>query len=222
MTRSRKILALLGMTLVLLLAGCVRFQADLSVDADDTLDGDIVVAVVSDHRPGSDDNARENAEMVEAQLLPTLRGANGVTAEKYEQDDYLGTRFTLADTPIDALAGGQDGALSLTRSGDEFTFIGTLDFTPGDEPAAETGDPSDSGIEVAISFPGEVLDHNGELSGTKVTWTTTLEGSIDMLATASAIPVGPPLWVFLVAGGAVLAVVVVIVLVVVRGPRFVS
>lgn len=222
MTRSRKILALLGMTLVLLLAGCVRFQADLSVDADDTLDGDIVVAVVSDHEPGSDDNARENADRIEAQLLPALRGANGVKAEAYEQDDYLGTRFTLTDTPIDALAGGQQGALSLTRSGDTFEFSGTLDFTPGDEPTQESGDPTDSGIEVSISFPGEVLEHNGELSGTKVTWTTTLEGSVDMHATASATPSGPPAWVFAIAGGAVLVVVVVIVLLVVRGRRSVS
>jgi hypothetical protein len=222
MTGSRKIMALLGAMLVLLLAGCVRFQADLSVAEDDTLDGDIVVAVVSDHEPGSDDNARENAGKIEAQLLPALRGATGVTAEVYEQDDYLGTRFTLSDTPIEALAGGENGALSLTRSGDRFEFSGTLDFTPGDEPAEDTGDPADSGIEVSISFPGDVLDHNGELSGNTVTWTTTLEGSVDMHATASAIPSGPPAWVFAVAGGAVLVVVVVIVLLVVRGRRSLS
>jgi hypothetical protein len=197
MTRSRRILALFGMLLVLALAGCVRFQADLSVDADNTLDGNIVVAVVSDHEPGSDDNARENAAKIEAQLLPGLRGANGVTAEAYEQDDYLGTRFTLADTPIEALDGGDaDGALTLTRTGDEFEFTGTLDFTPDDEELGDDeveGDPADSGISVAISFPGEVLEHNGELEGTKVTWATTLEGSVEMHAVASAEPSGPPL-----------------------------
>jgi hypothetical protein len=205
MTRSRKILALLGMMLVLALAGCVRFQADLSVDADNTLDGDIVVAVVSDHEPGSDDNARENADKIEAQLLPALRGANGVTAESYEQDDYLGTRFTLTDTPIDALNGGDaDGALTLVRTGDEFEFTGTLDFTPDDAELDDEeveGDPADSGITVAISFPGEVLEHNGQLDGTKVTWSTTLEGSVEMHAVASAERSGPPL-------GAVVAIVV--------------
>ena len=52
MTRSRKILAPLGMLLVLALAGCVRFQADLKVSPDNTLDGDIVVAVITNDEPG--------------------------------------------------------------------------------------------------------------------------------------------------------------------------
>jgi hypothetical protein len=195
MTRSRKILAALGMLLVLALAGCVRFQADLSVSPENTLDGDIVVAVIANEEPGSADDAQDAADDIEGQLLPALRGADGVTATPYAEDDYVGTRFTLADTPMEALDGGDaDGALKLTRSGDEFAFAGTLDFTPDDtgtDEGAVDGDPEDSGISVSISFPGEVIDHNGELDGTTVTWNTTLEGSVDMRATASAVPAQP-------------------------------
>lgn len=215
MTRSRKILALVGAVLVLALAGCVRFQADLSVTPENTLDGDIVVAVIAnDDDPGSQQNAQDAAADIEARLLPGLRGSDGVTAKPYEQDDYVGTRFTLDDTPIDALSGGgSEGALSLTRTGDVFEFSGTLDFTPDDQAAAQP-DPGDGGIQVAISFPGEVLEHNGELEGSKVTWSTSLEGSVDMHARASAIPSGPPAWVWLAAGAALLVVVAVIVVVV--------
>jgi hypothetical protein len=208
MTRSRKVLVALGMLLVLALAGCVRFQADLSVDDRNLLDGDIVVAVITNDEADSADKAQDAVADIEASLLPELRGANGVTAEPYEQDDYVGTRFTLADTPMEALNGGDaDGAITLTRSGNEFEFSGTLDFTPDTEPGtgdAVEGDPEDSGISVAISFPGEVTDHNGQLEGTKVTWTTTLEGSVDMHATASAVPSGP-------SAGAVAAIVIGIV-----------
>ena len=223
MTRSSKIVAALGMLLVLALAGCVRFQADLSVDDQNRLDGDIVVALITDDQAGSADNARENASKIEAQLLPELRGADGVTAEPYEQDDYVGTRFTLDDTPIEALDGGDaDGALKLTRSGDTFDFSGTLDFTPDDEPLTDEeveGDPKDSNITVAISFPGEVLDHNGELTGTQVTWTTTLEGSVDMHATASAIPSGPPVALIVLIVLLILAAVAVLVIVLIRRRR---
>jgi hypothetical protein len=228
MTRSRtlpfkRVLAALGMLLVLALAGCVRFQADLRVDERNLIDGDIVVAVITTDEPDSADNARDSVAEIEGQLLAGLSGAAGVSEEPYEQDDYVGTRFTLDDTPIEALDGGDaDGALRLTRDGDEFAFSGTLDFTPDDEPVDGDdvqGDPADSNISVAISFPGEVLEHNGELNGNQVTWTTTLEGSVDMEARASAIPNGPPVWVWIVAAGAALLIAIAIIIAVVRMRR---
>jgi hypothetical protein len=222
MTRSRRILAVLGMLLVLALAGCVRFQAGLSVDEHNRLDGNIVVAVISGDEEGAAENAEKGAASIEASLLPDLRGADGVTAERYEQDDYIGTRFTLHDTPIDALGGGSEGALTLTREGDVFEFSGTLDFTPGSEPVPideVDGDPGDADISVAISFPGEVLEHNGQLSGNQVTWTTTLEGSVDMEARASAIPSGLPAWLWVVAAGAALLIAITVVIVLNRRGR---
>ena len=220
MTRSRKILAALGMLLVLALAGCVRFQADLRVSPEDTLDGDIVVAVITNDEPDSADKARDAADDIEARLLPALRGADGVTATPYEQDDYVGTRFSLAGTPIDALnGGGSEGALTLTRAGDEYDFTGTLDFTPDSEPTPGEevdGDPGDADIAVSIAFPGEVLEHNGELQGTSVTWTTTLEGSVDMHARASAVPSGPPAWLWAIAAGAALLIALAVIVVVIR------
>lgn len=234
MTRSQRILAAVGTALAvtLALAGCVRFQADLSVDDANRLDGDIVVAVITNDEPGSADQARESSAEIETQLLPALRGADGVTAQPYEQDDYVGTRFTLADTPMQALDGGDaDGALRLTREGDVFTFTGRLDFTPDDTPDAGTdgtsgtgapetpADPGDGGIEVRMTFPGEVIEHDGELSGTTVTWSTSLEGAVDMRATASAIPSCPPMWVWLVAAGAALLIVLVTGFVLIRTRR---
>ena len=220
MTRSRRILAALGMLLVFALAGCVRFQTELTVSPDNTLDGDIVVAVITDDSAGSADKARDAAADIEAQLLPGLRGTDGVTAEPYTDDDYVGTRFTLDDTPIDAFAGGQDdNALVLTRSGERFLFSGVLDFTPGDEQEEQTvpGDPADADIRVTMHFPGEVLSHNGEVDGTTVTWTTSLEGSIEMRATASADPASAPFSVphLLIVLGVILLPLIVIAIVVV-------
>lgn len=219
MTRSRKLLAALGMLLVLALAGCVRFQADLNVSDHDTLDGSIVVAVITNDEPGSVEDAQTAASDIESTLLPQLRGAEGVTAEAYEQDDYVGTRFSMSGTPIDALSGG-NGALTLVREGDEYVFTGRLDFTPGDDSGAEAeGDAADSNITVAMSFPGDVIDHNGELSGNKVTWATTLEGAVDMEARASAIPNGPPAWVVPVVVLLLLLIAAAVVIVIVRRRR---
>jgi hypothetical protein len=183
-----------------------------------------VVAVITDDSAGSADKARDAAADIEAQLLPGLRGSDGVTAKPYEQDDYVGTRFTLDDTPIEALSSNdQDHAISLTRAGDRFLFSGVMDFTPGDDSGAETveGDPSDADIRFSMHFPGEVTVHNGQLDGTTVTWTTTLKGSIEMRATASAVPApwSPPVGLIVAIVALVVAAGAIVALVVVRGRR---
>jgi len=220
MTRSRKILALLGMLLVLALAGCVRFQADLKLNPDDTVNGTIIVAVVTDDDDESREEASAGADRIAEALLPGLRGADGVTASAYDQDQYVGTKFDMSNTPIDAFSGGgSEGALSLTREGSEFAFSGTLDFTPDDGETQIDPDDDTSNITVAVTFPGEVYEHNGELSGTTVTWSGTLESKIDMEARGSAVATAPPAWLWLVAAAATLLIVIAIVIVVVRTRR---
>ncbi|MEP6843170.1 MAG: hypothetical protein ABJA11_06595, partial [Pseudolysinimonas sp.] len=170
----------------------MRFQAQLTVSPDNTLNGDIVVASVVGDEAGAKGAANDRAAAIEQKLLPGLSGSDGVTRTKYDQDGYLGSRFTLADTPLTAInTDGSDGSLQLTREGDHFVFSGKADFTP-DSDQAPAKDADTSNIEVSITFPGKVTEHNGKLDGTRVSWNTSYEGSLDMHATASAEPVGPP------------------------------
>jgi hypothetical protein len=216
-TRRSVFGALVGAILLLVLAGCVRFQADLSVSPENTVNGSVVVAVIVGDEADSRDVAAESADKIEAQLLSNLRGAPGVRREVYDQDGYLGSRFTFAGTPLSAFEGsGSDGSLSLTRDGDEFVFSGILDFTPGDDEAEVDPDDDTSNITVAVHFPGAVTEHNGELAGNTVTWTTSLEAKIDMEARASAISSGPPAWVWILVGVSVVLLAFVTVLVVRR------
>lgn len=213
-------LALIGMLLVLALAGCVRFQADLKLNPDDTVNGSIIVAVVTDDDDKSREAASAGADRIAEALLPGLRGADGVTASVYDQDQYIGTKFDLANTPIEAFSGGgSEGALTLTREGSEFAFSGTLDFTPGDGQTQIKPDDDTSNITVAVTFPGEVTEHNGELSGTTVTWSGTLESKIDMEARGSAVASGPPAWLWAIAALVVLVVATIIIVMVVRRRR---
>lgn len=218
MNRSRKLMsvALVG-ALVLLLSGCVRFQADLSFNPDDTVDGSIVVAVVL----ADDEDAKEQAAaavgQIEAQLLGSLRGETGVRASEYDQDGYYGTRFDLDDTPLSAFAGGgNEGKLTLSRMGDEYVFSGLLDFTPTDGFDAADPDDDTSDITVSVTFPGTVTEHNGELNGTTVSWSTTPEAKIEMDARGNVTPNGPPVWVTAVVSLAGLAVVVAVLVMVLR------
>src|SRR5690606_24636967 len=103
-------------TLGLVLAGCGRFHVTLEVGPDNTVRGDIIVAMIV----GEDENARENAQSaadeLEQSLLPGLRDADGVTVAPYDEDGYLGSRLSLLGTPISAFDASD--VFTLERDGD--------------------------------------------------------------------------------------------------------
>ena len=164
--RRKLLVPILAILTVLALAGCVRFQADLSLNPDDTVDGSIVLAVVLGDDADAKENAAEAVANIETELLGGVSGAVGATRSEYDQDGYYGTRFSFDDTPIEAFDGASsEGSLRLTRDGDEFVFEGLLDFTPDDGEVAGRPRRRQSNITVKITFPGEVTEHNGELVG---------------------------------------------------------
>lgn len=219
MRKTRIAGALIATAALLLLSGCVRFQADLTVTLENTLNGDIVVASVVGDGATAKDEAKDRAADIESKFLPNLSGAEGVTRSDYDSDGYAGSKFSLSNTPLEAInSDSENGSLSLTRDGETFVFDGTINFTP-DSDEAPPKDADESNIEVAISFPGEVTDHNGVLDGTRVTWNTSYEGSLDMHAVASAEPVGPPAWIWIVSGVGGLAVIAIIVIAVMASNR---
>ena len=191
----------------------MRFQAELTVTPQNTLNGDIVVASIVGDGDSAKDDAKDRAESIEAELLPNLSGAVGVTRSEYDEDGYAGSRFSLNNTPIEAISSDTEhGSLSLKRDGDTFVFDGQINFTPdSDEEPVDGADESD--IEVTITFPGAVTDHNGKLDGTRVSWNTSYEGSLDMHAVASAEQAGPPPWVWALAGLAIIAAIAIVVVV---------
>lgn len=217
MRNKKSALAALAVLVVVALSGCVRFQAELTVSPNDTVNGTIVAAALVGDEADSREQAESIATQIEEQLLPGLRGAPGVTATVYDEDDHLGTRFSFTDTPLYAFS---SESFSLTRDGEEFVFSGALDFTPEQDDVAPESDADTSNITVSITFPGAVEESNGKVSGNTVSWSTTYEQSIVMDARGSAVSSGPPVWLIVVGGvGAVLALAVVIAVAIKRWPR---
>ncbi|MEO7146514.1 MAG: hypothetical protein ABIW81_01915 [Terrimesophilobacter sp.] len=219
MRKSRTTGALIAIAAILLLSGCVRFQAHLTVTPENTLNGDIVVASIVGDADNAKNDAKDRAVAIEKKLLPNLSGADGVTRSDYDSDGYAGSRFSLSNTPLEAINSNSDnGSLSLKRDGDTFMFDGTVNFTPNSDQAPPKN-ADKSNIEVAITFPGTVTKHNGKLEGTRVSWNTSYEGSLDMHAVASAEPVGPPAWVWVLVGAGILVTIAIMVIVVVATKR---
>jgi len=207
--------------LVLALAGCVRFQADLTLNTDNTVDGSIVVAVVvAEETEEARTTALTQAGDIESQLLGSLRDAAGVSTSEYEEDGYLGSRITFDDVALDAFSGQKPESLKFTRDGDEYLFTGVLDFSAQSIPDDE-GEDDGTNLTVSVTFPGEVSEHNGELAGTTVTWSTPIDQRLEMSARGASAPAGAPvlLIVLVIVGILVLAAAVVAVLLFLRSRR---
>lgn len=218
MTATRLLRIATVATLGLLLAGCGRFHVTLEVNADNTVNGEIIVAMIV----GDDDNAAENARTaaddLEQRLLPGLRDADGVTLESYDDDGYLGTRLILLGTPVSAFEGSD--VFTLQRDGDVFQFRGSVELT--DEAAADDDIVPDDGerdVIVSLRFPGEVTSHNGESSSNRVEWVSDWNGTLDMRATAMAEPSGAPSWAWIAAGVTMLLLVGAVIMLAARGRR---
>jgi hypothetical protein len=192
--------------LVLALAGCVRFQADLTLSPENTVDGSIVVAVlVSEDTDDAREQALTASSQIESELLGSLRDASGVTTSEYDQDGYLGSLITFDDVAFDAFSGQSEESLKIVRDGDAYLFTGTLDFSGESAPTEDA--EGDDNLTVAVTFPGEVAEHNGELSGTTVRWTTSVDQRLEMSARGAATPAGPP--ILLIAGIAFVVLLVI-------------
>jgi hypothetical protein len=183
----RSIATLAGLTL--LLAGCLKLDMAITISPDDTVDGEMVFAV--------------NKQLLEltGQNLDDVLGdatvpsdVEGATQEPYEDEDFVGTQVTFEDVALSDLSEGSDpDALTIVRSGDTYEVDGVMDLSTDD--ADLQGNPFEDQItqafdtaelRIAITFPGEVLETNGQVDGTTVTWEPVFGERNVLTAVASA------------------------------------
>jgi len=179
--------------LAVLLSGCLKLDAVLTVNADDTITGDYVVAYKKDpNRPAVGfGTVRE--------LLVTSGTA---TASRYDDGEYEGTRYRLDAVPLADLARflpvtyerRQTGTIRITRDGSDFVVTGTFDFRET-RPTARTPEQQRQAeelfsVRVRLTFPGTVQSGNGTVEGSSVTWQMRPFTITTLQARASAI--APP------------------------------
>lgn len=158
-SRSRAGL-LLAVLVLLTLTGCTRAQVALAVQPDDTVDGTIVIATPD----GAPDG---NGPQVT--VPPELAGK--VEISEYDQDGFVGSQANFSDlsfaevSELNALGGSASGRADLTlrRLGERIAVQGRADLT--------TMSVDRSDVRLAMSFPGEVVETDGEADGSTVTWT---------------------------------------------------
>ncbi len=184
----RSLVSLTGLTL--LLAGCLKLDMAITIAPDDTVDGEIVFAV--------------NKELLEltGQNIDDMLGdtavpddVEGATSEPYEDDRFAGTRVVFEDVALEDMQERSDpDSLSIERVGDTYEVNGVLDLgmedadlegNPFEEQISEAFDTAE--LRIAITFPGEVIETNGRVQGTTVTWEPVFGERTEITAVASAV-----------------------------------
>ena len=182
----------------LALSGCMRFSADLTVKADNTVDGSYVVAIEkgSGSAMGGSDTSVSQGLYEDSGLQTSFEKS---WTHPYAKDGYSGIEVTFRDEPLASFA-PTDDRFGITREGDEFVVSGKASSTESTK-ATSSGDTPE--MTVTIAFPGAVASANGNIDGNTVTW-NLVDGPPTLEARASAIPNSSP-WPSIAATALVLA-----------------
>ncbi|MEV0003600.1 DUF3153 domain-containing protein [Micromonospora sp. NPDC050980] len=167
--RSRAFRVAVCLALVAALSGCMQLNLGLTVNADDTISGQLLLtaqkSVLKQRNP---DAAVAFAEL--RQNIPTLPAG---TETRYEDATFYGIQITYRKTP---LAQFTSESVNLVRDDDLYRFSLPLDPKKYGGKVAEQ-DPRNQqafmtlmSFEISVTFPGRVLDTNGETTGRSVSW----------------------------------------------------
>jgi len=225
MRNRRRWCVALAPILLLALSGCVKLDMDLTVQADNTIDGTIITAVDKGLLTASGLTETALVRKLEKQGLFSDwdRPKQGTFSEHpYNTDGKIGRRYTFSDVPLTEFGGR--GALSIQRKGDRFFVTGLVDMTTetptglGEMAIAERfGRTAETRIR--ITFPGEVLKSNGKIDGRSVTWHPKLGERTALSAEARTSAIIPVLLIVASAAAVFLVIVGLTVFLVLRHRR---
>jgi hypothetical protein len=208
MARRFRMAARLGafVALALLLTGCIKLNMNLVLNSNDTVSGRVQFGVQKELLELTGQSAEDLLGDV-----PLPSDAPGVTTEPFEDEEYAGQQFNFESVPIErfnqgvAVATGATGLsgvpdsdqLSITREGDTFVVAGVLDLSGGSvtgvtNPFGGSGAEllESADIRISITFPGDVIEANGQIDGNTVTYVPRFGDRLEIDATGSALDDG--------------------------------
>lgn len=197
----RTMALLLAAATPVVLTGCLKVDVDLEVSRFDTFSGSVVVAVVEELAAFADEDPSTGI------FGDVFEENPGVSVETFLEDGYAGEKAVFEGAPFAALDEFSDdqSTLSLRRDNNHVIFEGTLDFASEDtDDAGFFGDQLltlASDMEVSVSFPGNVVETNGQLDEdtNTVTWDPKLGDTTYFYAKAEAGAL-IPWWAWLIIG----------------------
>lgn len=153
----------LAIVAIVVLSGCVRYNVDMNLASNDTASGTVIIAVQS----GSGEKmGLESDQEALTQLFGEEPFGSRFVPSEYTNGDWVGTEYTFKSVPISDLT-DLNSLFTVTHNGDVYTVAGA---SPPITPEQKDQMPPDAESTLSITFPGDVIEHNGTLKGNTVTW----------------------------------------------------
>ncbi|MCM3660348.1 hypothetical protein M3148_04975 [Georgenia satyanarayanai] len=161
----RGLSALLLLPLLLVLAGCFRLDMGLTINENDTLDVSMEVGDLTGMATRADMDCSE----LESELGDAPEDAEFAVEDIEDEDGNIGCRISATGAPIDSMTGE---GMNIERVDDTYVFSFDGDETGMGDTSSLEDMPAGMEPQVAISvtFPGEVIEADGEIDGNTVTW----------------------------------------------------
>jgi hypothetical protein len=206
------------------LAGCLKVDMSLEINDDDSIDGHVIMAFGDELAQLTGQDPETLAQQFEDDVMEDA--PEGVTQEPYEDDEFQGTRLVLDGVALEEFDVGEDETFSIVHEGNEYRVNGVLDMTGAEEFGDLSGEEQElidrfadsMDVRVAITFPGDVIEHNGELEGRTVTWTPEFGETLDVQARAEDSAGSSFPWWIVGVGAALVAVAAMVLLALRRRP----
>lgn len=201
---------------LLLLSGCMKFNASYDIKDEDHVNANLTIAVSKSMAEMSGQNT--GGELKECEQVMSAFGVTDKAATKrYEDDEYIGCTIVGEDNAKNI--GTRDSGVAITFTDDEVKFrMGQEIFSP-ETSGQEITPEMLSDFKVSVTFPGTVTQHSGSstVDGNTVTWTSAKElMSSGITATSERSSSALAWWMWLIIGVLALAVIGAVIAVIVR------
>jgi hypothetical protein len=201
--RRNRLLALTAVALGLLLTltGCVKLDMDLTVRSNDTVDGTVIIAVDKALLTAAGLGQTQLRDQLEKQgpFPASERPKKGKFSQRpYDKDGKVGEAYIFSGVPLAEFGRGSNSSLKITHKGDRYFVTGVLDLTSNsaadpEQQALAKQAATSADLRIRLTFPGEVLKSNGDISGRSVTWHPKLGQQTALTAEARTTAVIPKL-----------------------------
>ncbi|WBB68171.1 DUF3153 domain-containing protein [Micromonospora sp. WMMD812] len=188
-TRGRALRVAVCLALVAALSGCMQLHVGLTVNVDDTVDGQLLLTAQKSLLTAR----KMTVEAGFAELRQNIPALPPGEESRYEDAKLYGSQITYRKTPLSDF---NRESLKLVRDGDLYRFTLPLDPQKYGGKLAEQNPQNQQAFlrlmsfEISVTFPGRVLDSNGTVTGRSVSWKVDAnqEKPIELRALAEAPP----------------------------------
>jgi LppM domain len=210
--KNRVRAALVVLACLFALTGCVKLDADLKVNSDETVSGTLQIGVDKQLVQSSGQSLDTIRQQIDRQIKQTA--TEGVTCSAFDDDKYIGSKCDFDGVPFSEMGSSTGDGVSFRKEGDTFHVS-----VKGANLGSQLPQGSQPSINFKVTMPGKITEHD---AGAQVRGRTATYDSLEKLSNVnltSGAGSSIPAWLIILIVLVVLLAIAAVVFLVLRGRK---